>query len=291
MVTKAEIVDDAFLTTMNWRANDESGAVFQGTGDGLRSVFEQHGCTRRLHRQRGRCPDRESRYGYVVPYHPGKLRGEQGAVRHSSVIVFLALSMLPVSFARAEIAVMESGKILYVDRYHRADELITLFLTGGGEVTVASEVVVNIVPNEIVEETETAVEQLPLLPQLDDLIAPVAKRHGLDPRLVAAVIMVESSGDPKAESRKGARGLMQLMPETAKTLGVRNSFDPEQNVDGGSRYLRSLLDQHEEDLSLALAAYNAGPTAVAKHGGIPPYPETQKYVKRVLELYGEGGSS
>ncbi len=156
---------------------------------------------------------------------------------------------------------------------------------------MASEVVVNIVPNEIVEETETAVEQLPLLPQLDDLIAPVAKRHGLDPRLVAAVIMVESSGDPKAESRKGARGLMQLMPETAKTLGVRNSFDPEQNVDGGSRYLRSLLDQHEQDLSLALAAYNAGPTAVAKHGGIPPYPETQKYVKRVLELYGQGGSS
>ncbi len=206
------------------------------------------------------------------------------------MIAVLALSMLPVSFANAEIAVMESGKILYVDRYHRADELITLYLTGGGEVTVASEVVVNIVPNEIVEKTETALAELdllPLLPQLDNLIAPAAKRHGLDPRLVAAVIMVESSGDPKAVSRKGARGLMQLMPETAKTLGVVNAFDPEQNVDGGSRYLRNMLDRHEQDLSLALAAYNAGPTAVQRHGGIPPYPETQKYVKRVLELYSE----
>ena len=212
-------------------------------------------------------------------------------MKHRSAIAVLALSLLTTSFARAEIAVMESGKILYVDRYHRADELITLFLTGGGEVTVASEVVVNIVPNEIVEETEAAVAQLPLLPQLDDLIAPVAQRHGLDPRLVAAVIMVESSGDPKAVSRKGAQGLMQLMPETAKTLGVVNAFDPEQNVEGGSRYLRNMLDQHEDDLSLALAAYNAGPTAVAKHGGIPPYPETQKYVKRVLDLYEQGGSS
>jgi soluble lytic murein transglycosylase-like protein len=84
---------------------------------------------------------------------------------------------------------------------------------------------------------------------------------------------------------------MQLMPATAKTLGVANAFDPEQNVDGGSRYLRDMLDRHEQDLSLALAAYNAGPTAVEKHGGIPPYPETQKYVKRVLELYEQGGSS
>jgi soluble lytic murein transglycosylase-like protein len=186
---------------------------------------------------------------------------------------------------------MENGKILYIDRYHRADELITLYLKGGGEVTVASEVVVNIVPNEIVDENETAVERLPLLPQLDALIAPAAERHGLDPRLVAAVIMVESSGDPKAVSRKGARGLMQLMPDTAKTLGVSNAFDPEQNVEGGSRYLRNMLDRHEQDLSLALAAYNAGPTAVEKHGGIPPYPETQKYVKRVLALYEQGGSS
>jgi soluble lytic murein transglycosylase-like protein len=82
---------------------------------------------------------------------------------------------------------------------------------------------------------------------------------------------------------------MQLMPKTAETLGVQDVFDPQQNVDGGVRYLKDLLDQHDDDVSLALAAYNAGPTAVARHGGIPPYPETKKYVKRVLEIY-EGGS-
>jgi soluble lytic murein transglycosylase-like protein len=125
---------------------------------------------------------------------------------------------------------------------------------------------------------------LPLLPHLEELIAPVAQRYSLDPRLVAAVIWVESSGDPKAVSKKGARGLMQLMPNTAQKLGVRDVFDPAQNVEGGVRYLRDLLDQHGQDLSLALAAYNAGPTAVARYGGIPPYPETQNYVRKVLEL-------
>lgn len=191
--------------------------------------------------------------------------------------------------ARAEIAVMSSGKILYVDRYHREDKLITLYLTGGGEVTVSSEVVANIVPNEILPEDEAEWARLPVLPHLEGLITPAAARYGVDARLVAAVIWVESSGDAKAVSHKGARGLMQLMPETARRLGVADAFDPEQNVEGGVRHLKELLDQHEQDLELALAAYNAGSTAVARHGGIPPYPETRKYVRRVLDVYeGDG---
>ncbi len=187
--------------------------------------------------------------------------------------------------AHAEIALMESGKILYIDRYHREDEIITLYLTGGGEATIASELVANIVPNEIVEKEETELATVRLLPQLDELITPVATRYGLEPDLVAAVVWVESSGDPKAVSRKGAGGLMQLMPDTAEELGVVDVFDPVQNLEGGVRYFKDLLDRHEQDLSLALAAYNAGPQAVARHGGIPPYPETEHYVKRVLELY------
>jgi soluble lytic murein transglycosylase-like protein len=198
-------------------------------------------------------------------------------------VLFVSTVALP--WANAEIAVMSSGKILYIDRYHRENELITLYLTGGGEVTVSYEVVANIVPNEIAPEDESELPRLPLLPQLNEFIMPAAERYGLEPRLVAAVIMVESSGDPKAVSRKGARGLMQLMPHTAKQLGVGDVYDPAQNVEGGVRYLKDLLDQHEQNLSLALAAYNAGPSAVARHGGIPPYPETEKYVKRVLELY------
>lgn len=185
--------------------------------------------------------------------------------------------------ARAEIALMESGKILYIDRYHRQDETITLFLTGGGEVRVPSELVANIVPNEIVPEEELS--RLPLLPQLEELISPVARRYGLEPELVAAVVWVESSGDPKAVSRKGAGGLMQLMPETANALGIGDVFDPIQNLEGGVRYFRDLLDQHGQDLPLALAAYNAGPQAVARLGGIPPYAETEHYVKRILDLY------
>ncbi len=203
-------------------------------------------------------------------------------------IPVLAVSLAAVQNAGAEIAVMASGKILYIDRYHREDELITLFLTGGGEVTVDSELVANIVPNEIAPEPELGA--LPLLPQLAPVIEPAAERYGLDSRLVAAVIWVESSGDPNAVSRKGAKGLMQLMPETARSLGVVDVLDPAQNVDGGVRYLKRQIDEHR-DLSLALAAYNAGPTAVARHGGIPPYRETQNYGRRVLDLYRKAGGN
>ncbi|MFQ5789245.1 MAG: lytic transglycosylase domain-containing protein [Acidobacteriota bacterium] len=205
--------------------------------------------------------------------------------------LILGLLLAVVATARAEIALLSSGKILYIDRYERRDERVTLFLTGGGEVSVSAELVVNIVPNEILpaqsegEDEATSVARLPLLPQWGPVIAPSAERHGLEPGLVAAVIMAESSGDPTAVSGKGARGLMQLMPETARRLGVSRVLDPVENVEGGALYLRRLLDLHDQDLGLALAAYNAGPAAVARHGGIPPYGETRRYVARVLELY------
>ena len=117
------------------------------------------------------------------------------------------------------------------------------------------------------------------------VIQPAAAKYDLDPNLVAAVIWAESSGDPNAVSKKGTRGLMQLMPATARELGVGNVLDPGQNVDGGSHYLRRMLDEHDGDLSLALAAYNAGPDAVRKYGGVPPYRETRDYVGRVLRVY------
>jgi soluble lytic murein transglycosylase len=118
----------------------------------------------------------------------------------------------------------------------------------------------------------------------DGLIGLTAREHRVQPALVKAVIAAESNFDPGAVSRKGARGLMQLMPETAQELGVDDSFEPSDNVRGGTRYLRSMLDRYG-DLSRAIAAYNAGPTAVDRHGGIPPYPETQDYVNRVLTYY------
>lgn len=117
------------------------------------------------------------------------------------------------------------------------------------------------------------------------LVEGAAARHGLDPRLVEAVIRVESGGNPRAVSPRGAAGLMQLMPHRALLLGVRNPFDPAENVDAGARHLRDLLDRFGGALDLALAAYNAGEEAVRAHGGVPPYPETRQYVRRVRALY------
>ncbi len=117
---------------------------------------------------------------------------------------------------------------------------------------------------------------------LRPLIQQAAQRNGLQPSLVEAVIRAESAYNPQARSAVGAQGLMQLMPATAKSLGVNNPLDPAQNIEGGSHYLAQLMQRFEGNKTLALAAYNAGPNAVQRHGGVPPYKETQQYVKRVL---------
>lgn len=122
-------------------------------------------------------------------------------------------------------------------------------------------------------------------PGLARAIAEVAARHGLDPRLVEAVVRVESAGDPGALSPRGAMGLMQLMPDRAARLGVQDPFDPWENLEAGARHLRDLLARYGGDLGLALAAYNAGEGAVAAWRGIPPFRETREYVQKVLSLY------
>jgi len=120
---------------------------------------------------------------------------------------------------------------------------------------------------------------------LSSAIHDAARKHGVDPRLVAAVARRESAFDSSAVSNKGACGIMQLMPATAQYLGVRNVFDARENIFGGTRYLRTLLDTFNGDLDLTLAAYNAGPGAVEKHRGIPPYRETRAYVAAVRRTY------
>src|SRR5881296_4719960 len=117
-------------------------------------------------------------------------------------------------------------------------------------------------------------------------IAEAAVRYAVPERLIWAVIRVESGFDHRAVSRRGARGLMQLMPETAAILGVRDVFNPRQNIHGGARHLRGMMDRFNYDLPMAIAAYNAGERPVATFRGIPPYPETREYVARVLRLYG-----
>jgi soluble lytic murein transglycosylase-like protein len=119
----------------------------------------------------------------------------------------------------------------------------------------------------------------------DRIIERHSDNYGVDPILVRAVIQVESNFDPKCVSRRGARGLMQLMPETAKRYGVRNIFDPEENIRGGVHYLSDLVQMFPHDLPRTLAAYNAGENAVVRYAGIPPYDETTTYVKRALTVY------
>lgn len=125
--------------------------------------------------------------------------------------------------------------------------------------------------------------------ELARMIDRQARRNRLDPRLVRAVVAVESGYRPAVVSHKGAIGLMQLMPDTSRALAVSDPLDPEQNLAGGSEYLRRMLDLFGGDLRLALAGYNAGPEAVRRYGGVPPYAETRSYVERVLTLYGGAG--
>ena len=193
-------------------------------------------------------------------------------------IVLAALAAAP---ARAEIALLASGQTLKLDAHRSEDGLLVLALKGGGEVRLPPPAVRGFVPDEVLDEVEAA----PAGSDLVRLVEQAAERHGLDPGLVLAVVSVESGFRPEAVSAKGAQGLMQLMPRTAASLGVSDALDPEQNVDAGVRHLEALVRLYDGDLTRALAAYNAGQGAVARHGGVPPYRETRAYVRRVLERY------
>ncbi len=183
---------------------------------------------------------------------------------------------------RADYVVLRSGARLNVTGYELLGGKYRLHVQGGiAEVPV--EEIAAIEPEEIFEpSTEPLNEKTPF----QKLIHAAAARYNVDPDLIHSVISIESNFNPKAVSPKNARGLMQLMPRTAELLGVKNSFDPEQNIDAGTRYLRDLLKKYKNDLTLALAAYNAGPESVDRYGHrVPPYLETMKYVQRIAETY------
>ncbi len=165
----------------------------------------------------------------------------------------------------------------------QAGERISAHLDSSGRVIFTNEpagaqsVLESLPPNAATENSSLRTRSY-----IDGLIEQAADQHRVDPELVRAIVQVESNYNPYAVSRRGARGLMQLIPGTASRFGVRNSFDPQSNLDGGIRYLKYLMELFDGDLRLSLAAYNAGENAV---GGVPPYPETREYLQKISRIY------
>jgi hypothetical protein len=207
-------------------------------------------------------------------------------------VVALVASASP---AAAEIVFLTSGRTLSVKEHAIDGDFIVLTLRSGGQVTCRKDLIEKIEADEVPYPEPAPVEAAIDPGQTDgpsvldgtpygDIIASVSEAHGVDPMLVRALIQVESGYRPRARSSKGAMGLMQLMPSTARAYKIRNPFEPKANIEGGIRHLKSLIDRF--GVEIALAAYNAGEGAVRKFKGIPPYRETRNYVTRILSLAG-----
>jgi hypothetical protein len=205
--------------------------------------------------------------------------------------VLAAAVLVPAAPARAELVFFESGRSLSVKSYVVDGSSLVLTLRSGGQIVCERAVITHIEPDEVPypdpePETPVAIVPVPVAPvaqvatPYSELIDRFAAEQNVSAQVVRAVIKVESNYQERARSRKGAMGLMQLMPETARRYAVVDPYEPRANLEAGIKYLRSLLDRFE--LPLALAAYNAGEGAVLRFGGMPPYPETQSYVRRVL---------
>jgi len=236
--------------------------------------------------------------------------------RRSLLLLLVALgSVLAARPAPATLVVFEDGRLVRVESYEvvagfeeEDGDRLSMKLHGGGAMTVSLDVVDRIVDEEYerpvpVPERDGRLagemgppaarslrafsENLPLSPSpYSSQILAAAKEHKVDPAFIAAVIRAESNGVPTAVSRKGARGLMQLMPATARRLGVHRPFDPKENIRGGTAYLAELAARYGDTRpDLVLAAYNAGERAVEEHKGVPPYRETREYVRRVLSFW------
>lgn len=189
-----------------------------------------------------------------------------------------------VPSARADYAVLKSGLRLHITGYEPAGNPVgsTVRLAiDGGTVEVPAADLVGIEPED--QFPGPAAAAMPEGP-FAQLIRDAAQKHGVDEKLIQHVILVESNYNPRAVSRRQAQGLMQLLPQTAAKYSVANVFDPAQNIDAGAHYLKDLLARFRGNLRLALAAYNAGPELVERYGGVPPYPETQSYVRKILAL-------
>jgi soluble lytic murein transglycosylase-like protein len=214
-------------------------------------------------------------------------------MRRGLILCAPLLLLTAVAPAHAELVFFQSGRAMSVRAIRSENDEIVLQLRGGGDIHCDQSLIARIEPDEVeypdevaealpAEEEEVAVPAIPAA--FRDLVTTTAARHGVDARVVSAVIEVESAYHSRAVSPKGARGLMQLMPATGRKYGALDLFDPKVNIEAGVQHLKRLLSRY--DLPLALAAYNAGEAAVNRFGGIPPFRETQNYVIRILRILG-----
>jgi soluble lytic murein transglycosylase-like protein len=191
----------------------------------------------------------------------------------------------------AEIVTLTNGYAMRCDHHAQVEDRVRLYTSAGEDSYIEF-------PSQDIAGVEQTADPAPAAAKpaaaadapltagdLNEMLTAAGKTHNIDVDLLASVVKAESDGNARARSRAGAQGLMQLMPETATELGVRDSFQPDQNVRGGSAYLDALLTRYRDNMALALAAYNAGPAAVDKYHGIPPYHETRAYVARVIHEF------
>jgi hypothetical protein len=194
-----------------------------------------------------------------------------------AIIVTVAFAALSPC-ARADYIVLQSGQRIHVTGYERKGDIVRLTMSGG-TLEIPADSVAGVDPEDTFPPAKIRLLDVPYA----NFIAASSRAHGVAPELVASVIAVESNFNPKAVSWRSACGLMQLLPQTAKRFGVSNIFDPQQNIEAGTKYLKELLLRYNGDLALTLAAYNAGPDRVEHYRNVPPYRETRDYVRKVTQ--------
>jgi transglycosylase-like protein with SLT domain len=217
--------------------------------------------------------------------------------RYVTVALSVVTLLTSAAPARAELVYFATGRTLSVSSHRIEGTTLLLTLRNGSEVACERRLVTRIAPDEVPypEPDQPSLERAPHIlesggarpseaARYEEIIERVSRQQGVDARLIHAVIEVESGYQPRARSPKGAMGLMQLMPETARQYSVRNPYDPSSNIEAGTRHLKSLLGRFP--MALALAAYNAGDASVQRFGGIPPFAETRTYVSRILRIIG-----
>ncbi len=204
-------------------------------------------------------------------------------MRVTVVILFVLALAAFAAGARADYFVLRSGARLNVTAYQLVGERYRIQMNGGSAEISAADVIA-IEPEEIF----IPAPRMPLIQApYGDMIQSAARKYSVDADLIFSVIAAESNFNPRAISRRGARGLMQLLPATGTRFGVKDIFDPAQNIDAGTQYLRELMARYQGDLVLTLAAYNAGPGAVQRYGRVPPYNETISYVRAIRKTYAQ----